>query len=374
MIRKSGILIGSILSPCLLLGCAGIGSEPTWKGDRELAQLHATSCFAGEQHAGGDPRGTSHPNDRIYLASAADSLPVLARSPSNGTSDGSGGYSESHGSGGGGDWPLWLIPAGIAVIGGVAAIMTPDLADFLAEQGPQLPPTFTMNSLVITGLVQGNWPVVLDFQAAQGTSLLTEVCTTDDEPYRYRIDVTETGRKWQFFTLPAQFGDKPKPGAIKILAEGKSRNESEKQVPFQMIGLGAGPRAKGSVTIDQLEFRLLENQKNAFYRYFAHQPFNTVSPEILRYKREAEGIGVERVWWRDQEHLIQGISLGLQQPAQWDCKEAHPWPDQPGKLSIGPHLLQVRGWFGPKDTDKSWVAAWSENVVVVPKEWDLTPK
>jgi len=423
---------------CLLSACAGMESKLGWKAERELNQLHTTSCFAEEKRPAAD-RLMSPATSLVYLASDTETMPVMDeedaassdRTPSKTHAQTlsekpeqpyealnefptekpeqptfSRGFilmaddvsteqpeqpteqpeqpteekpeqpiekpeqPKSGKSVNDGNWLWWLIPIGVVITGGIVAlIQAPDLADFLAEEGPQVPPAFTMNSFTVIGLVQGNWPVVLDYQAEQPTSLLVEVCTAE-ESFQYRLNVTEKGRQWHLFRLPARFGDRPKPGAIKILATEEVRDEKG-LASFQIYGLGVGPKAIGSIAIDQLDFQLDENQKVAFYSYIAHQSFNTVSPEILRLQRNATatGIQVERIWWRDKEHLLRGISASPDpQPRDnWDCKEGRPWPEQAGQVSVGPHLLQVRAWFGPQDTDKSWVVVWS-NHVIVPKE------
>lgn len=236
-------------------------------------------------------------------------------------------------------------------------------SESLAKGGPKFPDSYSMSYLVMQGFVKGGWPMVVDYRSEPGSLVWLEVTADGVEPYLYRLDGAKPKRQQVVVKLPERFGDKPRPGAAVIRAVKDAAGESVPST-LRVYGLGAGPRAVGSVTIDEVVFApgtiRVGGQERAFYRFHSLSDFNKVGVEILRVANKDGEIRTELV--KAEPPITSGISkgawIGKDQPRTWDGK------NKDKKISLGAHLLQVRAWLGSAD-EGDWVAAWSDGAVVV---------
>jgi len=234
----------------------------------------------------------------------------------------------------------------------------------LASKGPIFPLAFSMSSLSVQGFVKGAWPVVLDFEMEVGALGLLTVTSEGVEPFFYRLDGTKVGRQLTTLRLPQRFGERPRVGwyFVRVLSQGPGEVSP---LYFRVFGLGAGPRAVGSVAIDQLRFQpgtiRPANREKVSFGFHARSDFNKVSAEFLRVGLfngqviaslvDDEEIGDVR---RDESIINRS----------WDGKFGKVNKQFKGKPSLGQHVLQVRGWIGSKDVG-DWVIAWSSELVRV---------
>jgi hypothetical protein len=265
----------------------------------------------------------------------------------------------------GNEWVPWAI---VGVIGAAAiAASAKDNnahvdADMLAANGPRFPDSYSIGTFGVQGYVRGGWPVVIDFAAQPDTCTWLEI-SVDQRSFASVLDFDGRGeRKLVRIDMPGALAPGPSPGMYVVHSArpacpnhrvpGNERTPS----PVEVYGIGAGPRAVGSVAIDELQFgppELRSPQDRATIAYRAESEFNHASIEILRFDQDPPGqFNVHRVTARKAD-----VAAGQNQSAPWDGKT------DSGARSLGVHRLQVRAWF--TENDKSWVGAISPSSVIV---------
>ena len=235
-----------------------------------------------------------------------------------------------------------------------------DVTDQLARSGPQFPERFSMSCAPVQGFVRAGWPVVIDYQPTAGNKVVLEIYTERSaQPYVVPLDA-RARRQLMKVDLPRTLGDNPQ---VALFLVRSVRNDGTTGGRLQLFGLGAGPKAVGSVAIDQVEFRpgamRVSQKQRASYSFFSRSDFNRSVVEIMRVERGGDEI---RVSLARSTPLPVGINrgtwVGKTEPLTWDGLDAN------NRISSGPHLLQVRAWLNAQD-DRDWVAAWSPTTVVV---------
>jgi hypothetical protein len=236
----------------------------------------------------------------------------------------------------------------------------PDAAELLVQSGPQFPENFSMSCAPVQAFVRGGWPVVIDYEPDGQSDVVLEIHTvTATNPYVVALE-SAAGRRLRKLDLPAPMGDSAQVALFLVRA---TKRPEKAPGRVQLFGLGAGPRAVGSVAIDQVEFkpsamRVSQRQK-ASYSFYSRSDFNRSVVEILRVRRSAEEIRVSLARSNPLEFGInRGTWVGKKEPLTWDGMDGN------NHVSSGPHLLQVRAWLNSQDA-RDWVAAWSPGMVVV---------
>jgi hypothetical protein len=241
----------------------------------------------------------------------------------------------------------------------------------LDKAGPQLPSVFSMSSFSIMGFVKGNWPVVFDYLLERDSLLIVVVAPEGTEPLIYRLN----GKKghWQNrLTIPGGVGNTSRVAqyAIQSLGEGIGP-----VVPshLHVHGIAAGPRAVGSIGIDQVTFapgaiRPALGQ-TAHYMFHSISDFKHVDVDFVRVAYTKDG---QIVAARVAGKSMGGVSRNDQKNGDWDgkaevnSKMLKNYPPQIQRWLSAPqgqHLVQVRAWWGEKDGD--WATALSEDYVTV---------
>lgn len=236
-----------------------------------------------------------------------------------------------------------------------------ELESQLKNNGPAFSHLYNMSAFMMIGFVKGGWPLVIDFEQQQPGYVELMVRTKTSDTYRYRLDGGGTGHRHIVLPLPPIFGDEPVPAKIAITATtGKNSNQS---LPgFELLGLGAGHRAVGSVAIDKVAFAAGRIQSSlgqtAAYRFYAHSNFENMSVDFMKLLKNYDHDG-ERHELVNQHHLDGGITanrwFGIEERLEWDGRNLENQP------SLGPHKLKVRVWHAEGD----WVSAWSNSAVSV---------
>lgn len=271
---------------------------------------------------------------------------------------------------GGGGGRNWLIPA---IIVGAAALFAigKTLAEEKVEQrddaegtqallrdGPQLAAQFNGSAFGVRGLVRGGWPVVVDYAQHRPGRVLLRIAIPGAETVTYRLDQFGLGRHVLRFELPPFLGDRLKPAVIALTAADLDSGH-ETIDGFSVYGLGIGPRAVGSVAVDQLEFDpgLMRPARGetAGYAFHSRSDFDHAAVEFMQVTQSPDGV---------RKRYVRGERIGsVQHDRRVESAPAQRWDgrDEQAQLSAGNHQLQVRVW----DEGGDWVGAWSESVVLV---------
>ena len=266
----------------------------------------------------------------------------------------------------------WLIPG---VILGAAALIaigqhltkerTEDRGDEaegvqeLLREGPQLPKQFNTSAFGIRGLIKGGWPIVVDYEQLVPGRVQLRIAVPGSEILTYRLDQFGLGRHVLRFELPGFLSDGLKPAVVAMTAA-DDQLQIETLEGFRVYGIGIGPRAVGSVAVDQLEFSpgtlLVEQGDTAGYAFNSRSDFDNAAVEFMRVSQSPDGI---RTRYVNGKRIDGGVHRG-----RWIGSEAaYRWngQDEQERVSRGRHQLQVRVW----DDGGDWVGAWSDSLVTV---------
>lgn len=232
------------------------------------------------------------------------------------------------------------------------------LREQLLRDGPQIPDQHALGTLSAYGFVKNDWPVVLDYETTEGADT-TLTITVGDKDWTIPLP---GGR--QFVKIRYTGGAaKTSTPALFVLRSSVWRPDGrEEPQDIQVNGLGCGPRAVGSVAINNLSFQASSRQVGGDYArfgYAATSPFNRVGMEILRFQGRREGAKTVITVTPVTTFQERSRPPGAYGPKVWDGV------DQASRQgSTGLHRLRVRGW--ETDGDESWVAALSRDVVSIP--------
>jgi hypothetical protein len=221
----------------------------------------------------------------------------------------------------------------------------------LSREGPTVPGQFSMSGFSIGAFCQAQWPVVVDYYLDAGASVMVTVQTEGFQPASYRLEANGTRRQF-ILRLPANFPQKPTPAMFTIRAV--SNQPGAPLVYARLFGVGGGPRAVGSVAIDQVQFGPgtihPKKKENASYAFHAHTDFDRVRAEFMKAVL-AQGQIVSRLEDHDD---VNGVQRETTPTREWNGKKATP----------GEHLLQIRAWESALNKS-NWVIAWSTSQVSV---------
>jgi hypothetical protein len=230
----------------------------------------------------------------------------------------------------------------------------------LLDNGPEFLMPFSMSAFAMHGLVKGGWPMVIDFELRAHGFVNLRISAPASDIVTFRLDTLGLGRHVVQFTLPAEIlGDQRKPALIAVTATADAEGKNTIG-PFQVYGLGVGPKAVGSVAINGVSFGPPEIQtasgKTASYSFFSLSDFAKVSVEFMRMNEEPDG---SRFFDVSQQEITGGVRqqqwIGKPEPRTWGGKDAR------GAVSLGFHKLRVRVW----DERGDWVATWSDSKVYI---------
>jgi hypothetical protein len=152
----------------------------------------------------------------------------------------------------------------------------------LAEKGPVFSTLFNMSEFDIVAFAKGAWPAVLDYELAPGSVGFLMLNSDGVNPFYYRL--SGPGRRMETLVLPQQFGPNPRISRYSIRVWQDQPGVTTPAL-FAIYGIGAGPRAVGSVNIDQMRFApavVLAGQDKAEYTFRARKPFDRVAAEFVR--------------------------------------------------------------------------------------------
>jgi hypothetical protein len=231
-------------------------------------------------------------------------------------------------------------------------------AETLLRDGPQMPMTYPIGTFSVRGFARNGWPIVLDFKPEPDT------LTTLDVVFRKKtvsltVDTNGLeGRHLVKLELPAKGPAKKAVPATYVLRsvyrDGTDR--AGQPAPVDIYGIGGGPRAVGSVAIEQLSMLpgTVTAGTQARFAFSAKSPFNRTRAEVLKFvAADNQSIRLERVMATEDDNVSVGTHGGV-----WDGRD-----QQSRSASLGLHRFQVRAWF--TSDDRSWVGAIAPNLVRV---------
>ena len=228
-------------------------------------------------------------------------------------------------------------------------------AHFLEKNGPQIAETYPVGSFSVRGFTRDNWPIVIDFLPRRSTRTTLDVIIDDHKISTLIIDSNGlAGRHLEKLIMPANgWAKKPKVATYLVRSVYLDRfGNLGGPAPLEVYGIGGGPRAVGSVAIEQLNFRGGPGQP-AQFAYQAKSPFNHVRTEVVRFNSDDQAIHIARVMEVSTEDVAVGRHTG-----SWDGLDT-----ALGTPSHGVHRFQVRAWF--TSDDKSWVGAVAPSLLTI---------
>ena len=252
--------------------------------------------------------------------------------------------------------------------GSCAAGASEARAEQLDKNGPYLAPLYSMSTFAIMGYAKGNWPVVVDYQVEQNSLVLLVVSAEGKPPQVYHLP----GEKKHYqikVTLPDWIGDQPR--VAQYLLENLDPNVGGTGPAYIHIhGIAAGPKAVGSIGIDQVDFgpshmQLSQHQK-AQYSFHAKRDFKHTEVTVVKLALSGNGEIIAAAVHGDKTG---SVSENGNKSGEWDGSVKLPGKNYSeavrGWLMIptGEHAVQVRGWFASKDGG-DWVTALSDLISV----------
>lgn len=276
-------------------------------------------------------------------------------------------YDDGRGKGGGSNW---LIPA--LIVGAVALFaINKHLNTEKTEQrdehegmrqllrdGPQMPTQFNASAFGIRAPVRSGWPIVVDYAQHKPGRVLLRISVPGAEIVTYRLDQFGLGRHLLRFDLPPFLGDSVRP-AVFALTAADEQTGTETIEGFTVYGIGCGPRAVGSIAVDQLEFNpgevRVQNGDTASFAFHSKSDFDNSAVEYLRITQSPDGA---------RKRYVNGQRIGsVRRGSRVEAAPTQRWngQDEQARTSRGRHQLQVRVW----DDGGDWIGAWSDSLVQV---------
>jgi hypothetical protein len=220
------------------------------------------------------------------------------------------------------------------------------------------------------GFSRGDWPVAIDYVLEQDSLLLVVISPEGEVPLIYRLE----GKKGHWVSklhIPPAVGKQLRVSEYLV----QTLDDSVGQVSPSHVhihGIAAGPRAVGSIGIDQVSFapgsiKLAQHQK-AQFSYHSISDFDDTEVSFVRLARSTDGeivaapVESKSMGSIAQNHVKTGDWDGTTKPG--DLVKAMPklqgWLTAPN----GQHVLQVRAWLR-SDHGGDFVTALSDSIVNV---------
>jgi len=243
-------------------------------------------------------------------------------------------------------------------------------AQLLDRHGPQLPTVFGLSSLAIMGFSRGSWPVAIDYALEQDSLLLMVISPEGETPLIYRLE----GKKGHWVSklqIPPSVGEELRVSQYLV----QTLDDSVGQVKPSHIhihGIAAGPKAVGSIGIDQVSFApssIYLGHEKAQFTYHSISDFDDTEVSFVRLAKSVKG---EILAAAANKKAMGSIAQNHMKKGDWDgtirtedlVKNASPEVEQWLAAPTGQHILQVRAWRS-RDHGGDFVTALSETIVAV---------
>lgn len=243
-------------------------------------------------------------------------------------------------------------------------------AELLDRHGPQLPAVFGLSSLAIMGFSRGSWPVAIDYALEQDSLLLVVISPEGETPLIYRLE----GKKGHWVSklqIPPSVGEQLRVSQYLV----QTLDDSVGRVMPSHIhihGIAAGPKAVGSIGIDQVSFApssIHLGHEKAQFTYHSISDFDDTEVSFVRLAKSRSGeilaaaVNKKAMGSIAQNHMKNGDwdgSIKTEDLVKNFSAEVRQWLVAP----TGQHILQVRAWRS-RDHGGDFVTALSETIVAV---------
>jgi hypothetical protein len=241
---------------------------------------------------------------------------------------------------------------------GPRAASGPSRRDLL-ENGPQAPMVLPEGAFPVYGFIHDGWPIVADYRSQADSVTWLTVSVPGRPVWSRRLPSGEHQVKVIY-----EDGDAPRSVVALIALESRSATGGDDGVPtpIEVFGLGAGPRAVGSVAINSVSLAPSGRQLGgdfARFGYVAASDFNAIDMEILRFAADSRNGRRVITATTVAQYRVGAVRRGAFGPRMWDGRE-----QKSQRASEGRHRLQVRGW--EVEGDESWVTALSPTDLLAP--------
>jgi len=222
-------------------------------------------------------------------------------------------------------------------------------AEDLLKNGPRVPQNVLMSHLIVDGVIGPNWPVGLDFQLTGPGSVTLDITTADKAQY-HQVLTNDLNGRGITITYPDGLADKLQSATFDVEATAPAGTNSAPP-NLRVYGIAAGPKAVGSIAIDQVTFgpSALKMKQAAEYGFHSHSDFSDVRADFMFTGLKDNHI----VMKQDNETPLSPVT-----------PDEHAQGSLESRGNVGQHLLQIRAWRG---NSGDWVVAWSPDVVVLSK-------
>lgn len=241
-----------------------------------------------------------------------------------------------------------------------------DLKALLAD-GPQFPQLRSTDQFEVKALLKGGWPLVIDFMPAPGSC--TYVLVSIGEQAASPVVIDSDGRQGRHLVrldFPPGSPEHPWPARYRVASVTPScpsrskaaSGSSDRPSPLEVYGIGAGPRAVGSISVTDLQVRLFQPSVRANqidYSFATKSLFNRATVTFLKFERSS---GDGRIRATPIRSFPVSDLMQVRHQGRWNGL------DDNRQLSLGVHRLQVRAWDNQED-DASWAGAISSDFVTI---------
>ena len=220
----------------------------------------------------------------------------------------------------------------------------------LSDNGPQFPDMLHESTFHVTGFVHGGWPLVVDYEPTAGSYLVLTVATPGIQPFTQVLSTQTRARYLQILNIPTEFGADLRIADFSLQS---TRSQSDPTLTYlRVYGIGCGPRAVGSVAIDQLHFgpqSISGSSPQTQLSFHSHTKFDNVRSEFMQVALVDNCMEGQKV---DDKSINRNVNAEDSVQDTWNAKKAHP----------GQIQFRVRGWM-TKENKGDWVSAFSPDLV-----------
>jgi hypothetical protein len=212
-------------------------------------------------------------------------------------------------------------------------------AKVLDKEGPQFAPSYNMSDFSIIAYVKGGWPMVIEYQLEVPSVVVLTIVSEGVEPFYYNLQTQILARHQEKLRIPDRFGDKARVAQYSIRALSAAPGEV-KPVYLRIFGMGAGPRAVGSLKLDNL---ILDPtaintslKEKTHFSFHSHDDF-TRGKAVFWQVARAPRPGPASKQRADEEPLKGPIDRDTGYGGYWDGKAK-------GKTIKGQYQVQICAW------------------------------
>ena len=220
----------------------------------------------------------------------------------------------------------------------------------LNDHGPQFPDLLHESAFHVTGFVHGGWPLVVDYEPSVGSYVVLSVTNPDVPPFSAVLPAAQGRRRLLVLRIPSSFGDGLRIANFSIESTASQRDRTLSYL--RIYGIGCGPRAVGSVAIDQLRFGpqiITSSRPETQLSFHSHTKFDRVRSEFMQIALVDNCVEGQKV---DDKSINRHVDAEESVQDTWNAKKA-----RPGQIQF-----RVRGWM-TRDNGGDWVSAFSPELV-----------